>query len=277
MDIRGHNVSSSIVSTNIIFVLYLTFNEVFYNKFITAINWNFNLKFNTDPLNFYMISKIFPLFHLDDMKLFSIPLPIDLISIFLILLMVYIGGVFPDLDQTYLKPYRFAKLAQKNREQYGETEGKTKNTFLYQQYHRQCTHSPLHFIVLFGLIAYYNFSPTYSNTILFLYYFEIGVATHLVADIFVGSGGIPSLCVAKWNSNARIKFKILENNNVIMKGLVYIHFTILLILSIITLSKELIIALVLYSYMIQIKTAKMVFLQGSIILMVMFLIYLFIK
>lgn len=184
-------------------------------------------KYINSYVNFYNLLPTFN-FHTSD-NVFYIFYNIIFIS-----LLIFLGSSFPDTDTWWRKKLGFWK-EEKNTKLSDEEQYKLR--FQFAVYHRQITHSLLLHILIFFYCFYY-LGLNYKNIDLLLpltfvkilFYFELGVFTHLLADVFVGSGGIPILLKGHWkNKTARLSLKLSPNNEI--TDIIFIIFYFLLLFS----------------------------------------------
>lgn len=155
-----------------------------------------------------------------------------LYNLIFISLLIFLGSSFPDTDTWWRKKLGFWKET-KNDNLSNEEQYKIK--FQFAIYHRQFTHSLLlHSLILTYCIFYLGLNYKNIDLILplyfvkILYYFELGVFTHLIADVFVGSGGIPILLKGHWkNKSARFSLKLRPNNDIVDIIFIVLYFIIL--------------------------------------------------
>ncbi len=155
-------------------------------------------------------------------------------NIIFISLLIFLGSSFPDTDTWWRKKLGFWK-EEKNTNLSDEEQYKLR--FQFAVYHRQITHSLLlHSLLLF--YCFYYLGLNYKNYDLLLpltfvkilFYFELGVFTHLIADIFVGSGGIPIFFNGHWkNKSARLSLKLSPNNEITDIIFIILYFLLLFI------------------------------------------------
>lgn len=154
-------------------------------------------------------------------------------NIIFISLLIFLGSSFPDTDTWWRKKLGLWKDDNKNLNLSNEEQYKLR--FQFAVYHRQITHSLLlHSLLLFYCIYFLGFNYKNYDLLLslffvkILFYFEIGVFTHLIADVFVGSGGIPVLLKAHWkNKKARLSLKLSSNNSIVDITFISIYFLLL--------------------------------------------------
>lgn len=179
--------------------------------------------------NFVHKNNLIPLFTLNDITLSNNVLFVyNLIFISGLILM---GSAFPDMDIWFGKKMGLILSVKEKREKHNK--GIKYNQFDFMDVHRQITHSPIVHISLLSysvvtfLFHYQDLTSLQYTLISSLYYFEIGVITHLIADIFVGKGGIPLGFVRHWNSSRRIKLNLIKNKSSIDIFMLIIFFIIL--------------------------------------------------
>lgn len=176
-------------------------------------------------VNFY---NLLPTFYVDTTNSFYYLL----YNLIFISLIIFLGSSFPDTDTWWRKKLGFWKEVGK--EKLSEEE-EYKMKYQFAIYHRQYTHSLfLHILILGYCIFYLGLNYKNYDLILplefvkILYYFELGVFTHLIADVFVGSGGIPILLKGHWrNKTTRLSLKLSHNNNYVDNTFIIIYFMLL--------------------------------------------------